>query len=72
MFYQTSLSPQVKRGAVISNKQDIYDLPNNLGLMIIEKSEKSQNLLELYTSVQLSHQNESFFNTSQKLLRNRN
>ena len=72
MFYQTSLSPQVKRSAVISNKQGIYDFPNNLGLMIIEKSEKFQNLLELYTSVQLSHQNESFSNTSQKLLRNRN
>ena len=65
MFYQTSLSSQVKRGAVISNKQGIYDFPNNLGLIIIEKSEKSQHLLELYTSVQLSHQNESFFNTSQ-------
>ena len=27
MFYQIFLSPQVKRSAIISNKQGIYELP---------------------------------------------
>ena len=30
MFYQTFLSPQVKRCAIITYKHDIYKLPNDL------------------------------------------
>ena len=51
MFYQISLSPQVKQST--SNKQGVYELPHELPknwrLKILgnkEKSEKSQNLLE--------------------------
>ena len=54
MFYQISLLPQVERSAIISNKQGVYELPdelpNDVGLPRIlgnkEKSEKFQNLLE--------------------------
>ena len=54
MFYQNFLSPQVKQSLIISNKQDVYDLPHNLlndlRLRILgnkEKSGESPNLLEL-------------------------
>ena len=54
MLYQFFLSPQPKRNAIISQKQGIYELSqelqNELRLRILkdqEKSEKSQNLLEL-------------------------
>ena len=30
MFYQISLSPELKRSAIISNKHGIYELPNEL------------------------------------------
>ena len=30
MFYQISLSPQVQRIMIISNKHGIYELPNDL------------------------------------------
>ena len=30
MFYQTFLSPQVKRCAIITNKHNIYELPYEL------------------------------------------
>ena len=52
MFYQIFLSPQVKWSAIISNKQGVYELPqellNHLRIRILqnkEKSGKSQNLL---------------------------
>ena len=52
MFYQIFFSPQVKRNAVISNKQGVCEvpreLPNDLRLRILENKEKSgkpQNLL---------------------------
>ena len=57
MFYRIFLSPQVKRSVIISSKQGVYELPNNLrlririlGLRILgnkEKLEESPNLLEL-------------------------
>ena len=54
MFYQIFLSPKVKRIAIISNKQGVYELlhklPNDLRLRILgnkEKSGKFPNLLEL-------------------------
>ena len=54
MFYQIFLQPQVKRSAIISNKQGVYELPhelpNDLRLRILgnkEKSGESANLLEL-------------------------
>ena len=34
MFYQIFLSPQVKRCAIITYKQGIYELPNHLELRI--------------------------------------
>ena len=53
MFHQIFLSPQVKRSAIISNKQSVYELPhelsNDLRLRILrnkEKSGESPNLLE--------------------------
>ena len=47
-YHQIFLSPQVKRSAIISNKQEVYELPHELpnDLRLKEKSEKSQNLLE--------------------------
>ena len=54
MFYQIFLLPQVKRSAIISNKQGVYELPheltNDLGLRIVgnkEKSGESVRLLKL-------------------------
>ena len=53
MFYQIFVSPQVKRNAIISNKQGVYQLTHELlhelRLRILgndEKSRKFQNLLE--------------------------
>ena len=53
MFYQIFLPPQVKRSAIVSNKQVVYELPhelpNDLRLRILEnkeKSGKSRNLLK--------------------------
>ena len=41
MLYQIFLLPQVKRSAIISNKQGVYEvtqeLPNDLRLRILEK-----------------------------------
>ena len=47
-YHQIFLSPQVKRSVIISNKQEVYELPHELpnDLRLKEKSEKSQNLLE--------------------------
>ena len=53
-FYQILLLAQVKRSAIISNKQGVYELldelPHDLRLRILgnkKKQGKSQNLLEL-------------------------
>ena len=47
MFYQIFLSPQVKRSAIISNKQGVHELPhefpNDLS-RILGNKEKSGNL----------------------------
>ena len=50
MLCQIFLSPQVKRSVIISNKQGVYEFPNDLRLRILgnkEKSEKFPILLEL-------------------------
>ena len=54
MFYQILLSPQVKRNAIISNKQGLSELPHELSndlrfrtLGNKEKSGESPNLLKL-------------------------
>ena len=50
MFYQIFLSPYVKWSAIISNKQGVYELPNDLRLRALgnkEKSGESPNLLQL-------------------------
>ena len=50
VFYQIFLSPQVKQSEIISNKQGIYKLPNNLERPILvnwERSKKSQNSMQL-------------------------
>ena len=60
MFYQTFLSPQVKRSMIISNEHGKYELPNGLRLTILENYEKSlktQNFIGLYPSAQFSSQN---------------
>ena len=53
LFYQILLSPQVKRNAIISNAQGVYELPkelsNDLRLRILgnkENSRECSNLLE--------------------------
>ena len=79
ILYQISLSPQVKRSPIISNKlgrQEFpHELPNDLKLRILgiqDISGKSQNFIELQPSAQSSSQNKNFFSTSKKLLKNRN
>ena len=54
MFDQIFVSPQVKRGVIISNKDGIYklhqELPNDLRIRILRNSDissKSQNFIEL-------------------------
>ena len=50
-----------------------HELPNDIRLTILGNKEKtgtSQNLLELQTSADSPCQDEHFFNTSQKLLKN--
>ena len=45
MFYQTSLSPQVKQCVIITYKHGIYEfshkLPNDLGLTILRNQQIS-------------------------------
>ena len=79
MFYQISLSSQVKRSPIISNKHGIYELshelPNDLRLRILGNwkiSRKSQNFIELLPSAQPYYQNENFVNTTKKPVKNRN
>ena len=44
MFYHILLSPQVKRSAIISNKQGVYELPHelpkDLRLRILRKNQE--------------------------------
>ena len=51
IFYQTLLSPQVKRCAIISYKHDIYESPhellNNLRRRILENKEISGKCVNL-------------------------
>ena len=50
MFYHIFLQPIVKQSAIISNKQGVYELPNDLKLKTLEnksKSGESPNLLEI-------------------------
>ena len=52
MFYQIFISPQVKRSAIISNKQGVYELPHELPndrkkRLLIEKKKKLPNDLRL-------------------------
>ena len=41
MFYQTLLLPQVKRCAIITCKDGIYELPHDLGPKEIKKHQES-------------------------------
>ena len=51
MFEQISLSSQVERSMIISNKHGIYELPHelssNLKLGILGNIKKTQNFVEL-------------------------
>ena len=49
-----------------------HELPNDLRLRILGNQEKCLNFIEWQPSAQSSCQNESFVNTSKKLLKNRN
>ena len=76
MFYQIFLSLQVKRGAIITYKHGIYELPhelpNDLRLRILGNKEMSGNCLsviEWQPSAKFPCQNESFVNTRRKLLK---
>ena len=63
------LSQQIKRNMVIANKNGKYDLtdklPKNLRLT------KSQNSMQLQSSVQSSSQSKNIVNTSKNLLKTR-
>ena len=76
IFCQIFLSPQVKRGEIISIKNSICKLPhellNDLRLRIVgnqEISRKSKNCTKLKSSPYYSSKNENFVNTSEKLLK---
>ena len=45
MFYQVFVSPQVKRWAIITYKNGIYELPNDLTLRNLGNKEISGNCL---------------------------
>ena len=73
MFYQIFRSPQMKRGTIISNKQGIHELPqelqNDLRLKVLGNQEIrgiSQNSTELQPRNQPHFQNDSFVNTAKK------
>ena len=72
MFYQIFLSPQVKRCAIISYKNGIYELPHELpNDLRLTKYEQSVTWNDS-TVPSLPSQNKSFANTSKKLLKSRN
>ena len=69
MFYQNFISPQVKRIVIISNKNGINELPNDIRLRILGNQERlirSQILLELQPSARSFSQNENFVQYKQK------
>ena len=77
--YQIFLSLKVERSTIITCTHGIYELPhelpNNLKLRILgnqKMSRKCLNFIESQPSAQSPCQNESFVNTSRKLLKNRN
>ena len=79
MFDQIFLSPQIKRSVIINNKHGIYELPhglpNDLRRSILRNWEilgKSQNSIDYSLVHSPPPQNEYFFNTSKKPLKNRN
>ena len=74
MFSQIFLSPQVKRGTIITYKHAIHELPNelpnNLRLRILgnqEISEKCLSSIEWYPSAQSPWQNEKKKKNSWKI-----
>ena len=74
MFYQTFLSPQVKRCAIITYKHGIYELPHKLPndlrlrkLGNIRRVPKPHRMIP-----QRPCQIENFVNAGKKLLKNRN
>ena len=76
MFYQIFLSPQVKRCAIITYKNGIYELPHELPHELpndlrLTKYEQSVTWNDS-TVPSLPSQNKSFANTSKKLLKSRN
>ena len=74
MFYQIFLSPKVKRWTIITYKHGTYEspheLPNDLRLTKLGNIREVSRLQRMIA--QPSCQNESFVNTSRKLLKNRN
>ena len=72
MFYQIFLSPQVKRCAIITYKNGIYELPHELPHDLrLTKYEQSVTWNDSIVP-SLPSQNKSFANTSKKLLKSRN
>ena len=73
MFYQTFLSPQVKRWTIITYKHRIcelpHKLPNDLRLRILGMIAK---FMEWLPNAQSSCENENFVNTCKKPLKNGN
>ena len=62
----------MKGSTLKSNKDCIYELPNDLKHRILEDYEisgRSQNFIELYLSVKPDSQNENFVNINKKMLK---
>ena len=72
IFHQIFFQPQMKGSTLKSNKDCIYELPNDLKHRILEDHEisgRSQNFIELYLSVKPDSQNENFVNINKKMLK---
>ena len=76
LFYQISLSPQVKRSAIIRNKHRVYELPRGLPNDLKNRLRKLGNIRKvskrhrIKPNAQFSSQNENVANTSKKPLKN--
>ena len=78
-FFTFFLLPQVKQWAIITYKHGIYELPQELSNDYRFRISRNWKMpgqclksIEWYPRTQSPCQNENFFNTSKKLLKNRN
>ena len=69
MFCQSFLLPQVKRGVIIINTHDTYELPPELpnNLRLNKYHENVKNFIEFKHTARSYSQNKNFVNTSKRL-----